>query len=76
MQGKEIMFTGKDIRRLRKVSGMSQVDLAKKLGVHHSLVSRMETGRLGISKRTETQLKSIFRIDDNATTNIGSVSSN
>jgi transcriptional regulator with XRE-family HTH domain len=45
-----------DIRAIRKNLGLSQAELADKLGVHQTSVSRFETGDLPLDKRTELAL--------------------
>ncbi len=44
--------TGKKIANLRKGQGLSQKNLAKKLGVSQQLISRIEKGRQNISLAT------------------------
>lgn len=43
------MSIGENIRRLRERAGMTQADLGKVLGVTHSAVSLIESGKRGIS---------------------------
>lgn len=41
-----------DIRQTRKALGLTQAQLAEKLGVDHSTVSRFESGEIPLSERT------------------------
>jgi DNA-binding transcriptional regulator YiaG len=43
-------MTGKALRRLRRQLGLTQVGLAKLLGVTSTSVARWEQGRVGISE--------------------------
>lgn len=43
------MSIGENIRRLREQAGMTQADLGKILGVTHSAISLIESGKRGIS---------------------------
>lgn len=36
---------GEEIRRIRKARGLTQEDLAKKLGSHREIVTRVESGK-------------------------------
>lgn len=37
---------GAELRKARIIDGLTQVDLAKKLGISHSFISKVESGRL------------------------------
>lgn len=45
---------GETIRRLRKVNGLTQAQLAKAIGVDESYISKIETGRLPYTPSEET----------------------
>lgn len=47
-----IFFLMTDIRDARRVLGLSQSELATKLGVHQTTISRFETGDLPADERT------------------------
>lgn len=42
-----------DIRAIRRELKLSQVELAERLGLHQTTISRLETGDLPVDKRTE-----------------------
>jgi transcriptional regulator with XRE-family HTH domain len=48
------------IRHLRMLSGLSQNELAEKLEVHQTLVSKIEAGERIIQPQTERKLHAIF----------------
>lgn len=48
-----------DIVALRKELDLTQAELAEKLGVHQTTVSRFETGDLPLDKRTELALEAL-----------------
>ena len=48
-----------DIRTLRRNLGLTQGDLAEKLGLDQSTISRLETGRLPVDARTRLALEAI-----------------
>lgn len=48
------------IREARKQLGLSQLDLAKKLGVTQSTVSRFETGDLAVDERTKLAVEALL----------------
>jgi transcriptional regulator with XRE-family HTH domain len=48
-----------DLRTIRKDLGLSQAELAEKLGLHQSAISRFETGDLRIDRRTELALAAL-----------------
>lgn len=41
-----------DLQTIRKALNLSQAELADKLGLHQSTISRFETGELPLDKRT------------------------
>ncbi len=50
-----------DLRKKRKALGWTQAQLAKKLGINHSMVSRMENEEIAINLRTLIALEAIFQ---------------
>ena len=56
---------GRTIRSLRRKHKMSQVKLARKLGVHYKTIGEWEMGRTIPRERNLMQLKGIFRLSDN-----------
>ena len=53
---------GKTLKRYRKRAGMTQTELAQKLGMLKQNISGMENGSRGISKTTAKKLAEIFQI--------------
>lgn len=53
---------GKNLRFYRKLVGMTQPELAKKLGTSKQFISDMENDRKAISKKTAKELASIFDV--------------
>lgn len=49
-----------DIRAIRERHGVSQSELAAKLGVTQSTVSRLETGELKMNLRTRLAIEALF----------------
>ena len=47
-------------RETRRTLGLSQADLASKLGVHQTTVSRFETGDLPVDERTMLALDALM----------------
>jgi predicted transcriptional regulator len=45
-----------DVRAVRHELKLSQVELAERLGVHQTTISRLETGEMPLDKRTELAL--------------------
>lgn len=41
-----------NIRSIRKALGLSQVEMANRLGLHQTTISRFENGELPLDKRT------------------------
>jgi DNA-binding transcriptional regulator YiaG len=54
-------MTGAEIKALREAAGLSQQDLAERLGVAVETVSRWENGRLGFRKMSELALKAALK---------------
>ncbi len=48
-----------DIRSLRQELGFSQSELAAKLGLNQSTISRFETGELPVDERTRLALEAV-----------------
>lgn len=48
-----------DITAFRQAHGLTQSDLAAKLGVDQATISRLETGKLAINKRTQLALEAL-----------------
>jgi ribosome-binding protein aMBF1 (putative translation factor) len=46
-----------DIRSARERLGLSQVELAEKLGLHQTTISRFETGDLPVDERTDLAIE-------------------
>ena len=49
-----------DIRQARKSLDLTQAELADRLGIHHTAISRYETGAAIPDKRTMIALEAIF----------------
>jgi transcriptional regulator with XRE-family HTH domain len=54
-------MSGKTLRRLREAAGLTQGELAKKLGVALNTVSRWELGRMKIAKRSEKSIEFVLK---------------
>ena len=54
-------MTGDELRRVRKRLGLTQVQLAKELGVHWNSVARWERGEVGISEPVAKLLRILAR---------------
>ena len=48
-----------DITAFRQALGLTQSALAEKLGVDQATISRLETGKLPINKRTQLALEAL-----------------
>jgi predicted transcriptional regulator len=48
-----------DVRSARRHLGLSQAELALKLGVHQTTISRFETGDLPLDERTKLALDAL-----------------
>jgi len=53
---------GKNLRFYRKLTGMTQPELARKLGTSKQFISDMENGRKPISKKTAKELAAVFDV--------------
>jgi len=56
---------GKRVKELREKRGMSQGDIAKKIGVHPSYISQIERGVQNVSLRGMERLAKVFNIPIN-----------
>lgn len=54
---KETLLSGSEIRFLRKMAGLSGVEMSQLLGTHKTNLSKWENGKLSISKRTDATLR-------------------
>ena len=57
---------GKKVKELRKKRGMSQGDIANKIGVHPSYISQIERGVQNVSLRGMERLAKIFNVPINS----------
>jgi transcriptional regulator with XRE-family HTH domain len=55
-----------DIRETRKALGLTQAELAEMLGVDHSTVSRLESGIIPLTLRTQLALEALLTRAKNA----------
>jgi transcriptional regulator with XRE-family HTH domain len=55
--------TGDELRGLRKRLGLTQVELAKKVGVASNTVARWERGELGISEPVSRLLALLAKVE-------------
>lgn len=55
-------YIGNKVREYRKKSGMNQQELAKKMGITHSMVSAYELGKSNFSLTTLFLLSDIFDV--------------
>lgn len=53
-------MNGELLKSLRQLVGYSQRDLAEKLGVHDSLICKIESGTVPIQKRTEDKVYQVL----------------
>lgn len=56
----DLTEVGKRIRAMRKVAGLTQENLAEKIGVERSMIAHIETGRRACSIDVMIQLVEIF----------------
>lgn len=54
-------MTGTELRDLREVLGLTQAQLAARIGMHPNTVARMERGELAVSARTEAVVRLLAR---------------
>lgn len=47
---------GKQVRRARKAQGLTQGELAERIGREQNTISRIETGQSGVSDQTKIEL--------------------
>lgn len=67
------------IKYCRLLAGYSQTELAEKLGVHQSLISKIEAGNVPATNETEVKLMNVFSeagIDIQAIYNINTMIKN
>jgi transcriptional regulator with XRE-family HTH domain len=48
-----------DMRAIRKELGLSQAEMAERLGLHQTTISRFETGDLTLDRRTELAVQAL-----------------
>ena len=48
------------LRKVRRDLGLTQEDLARKVGVNQSVISRIESGDIDLSSRVRNSLENIF----------------
>lgn len=60
---RQVVFVGQKIRQLRKERGLTQAELAKRIGVQQSDLCRMEIGEYRVSLDTMFRILGVFRID-------------
>ncbi|WP_368298540.1 helix-turn-helix domain-containing protein [Cytobacillus firmus] len=48
------------IKYLRGLSNLSQKELAERIGVHQSLISKLENGTAEVTQRTQDKLLQVF----------------
>ncbi|MFC8078082.1 helix-turn-helix domain-containing protein [Streptomyces sp. NPDC057307] len=56
---------GQELRRLREVKGMTAEEVAERLLVSQSKISRLENGRRSISQRDVRDLCGVYEVEDN-----------
>lgn len=66
------MFTAENLVEIRELSGLSQTDFARKLGLSREIVNKMESGKMKPSKRTFGKVQSFLQNHQNVT-NFGDV---
>jgi transcriptional regulator with XRE-family HTH domain len=55
-----------DIRTIRRQLGVTQVELAERLGLHQSTISRFEKGSLPLDERTRLALEALVARQEQA----------
>jgi len=48
-----------DVRAIRREMGVTQIELAARLGLHQSTISRLESGDLPVDERTALALEAL-----------------
>ena len=56
--------TGEDFKHLRRNKGLTQAQLAKKIGVCQSLIARIETGGIDTKLSTARKIVGALQEDD------------
>lgn len=59
----ELADAGKTLKRLRESSGLSQTELAEKIGLEASLLEKIELGEQLMSQETAKRLGELFSVD-------------
>jgi len=70
---KRKIYAGAAIRELREARGLSQFDLAKRIGVSSSYMSQIETNQRSLSGTVIIELARVLRVDVSAFSNDDSV---
>ena len=60
------MMFGKKVRQARKAVNLSQTDLEEMCGVHHTLISQIEKGRIKPTKSQREKLEKSLNLKDDA----------
>lgn len=60
---RQVVFVGSKIRQLRKDRGMTQCDLAERIGVQQSDLCRMENGEYKVSLDTMFKILGVFGLE-------------
>ena len=55
------MFEAYNLVEIRELSGLSQTEFARKLGITREVVNKMESGKMNISKRTIARLQNYLQ---------------
>lgn len=55
-------MTGEELKTLREKMGLTQTELAEKIGTFHPVISGWETGKHKISKAYLRILKTFFKV--------------
>lgn len=55
-------MTGQELKILREKAGLTQTELAEKIGSFHPQISSWETGKRKISRAYEKILKDFFKV--------------
>jgi hypothetical protein len=54
------MLSMENIRDIRRQLGLTQIEMAERLGLHQSTISRFESGELPVDKRTALAAKALL----------------